>query len=146
MRRGIQPGKRRRGLSLLEVLVALGILTAGLLVVLAIFPYTLQAQRDAELLTKAAALAQMKVEEIRRNDSLNGTMISAIRSLAEPSEPVAFQNEPRLAYQFCGRSVIYTATGDGTDPRAQNGVARVIVRYASSFRPSQDVIYELRCN
>lgn len=133
-------------MSLLEVLVALGILTAGLLTVLAVFPYTLQAQRDAELLTKAAALAQMKVEEIRRDDSVDGALLSEIKTMSDPSEPIVFQNEPRLAYQFCGRTLLYGSEADPADPRAQSGVARVIIRYAPSFRPTQDVIYELRFN
>ena len=56
-------------MSLLEVMVALGILTAGILSIMAIFPYTIKAQQEGELLSEAAALAQMKAEEIRRDDS-----------------------------------------------------------------------------
>lgn len=133
----------RRGLSILEVLVALGILTAGMLSIMAIYPYTLKAQRDSELLSQAAGLAQMKAEEIRRDDTQAGAMIAAIKSMATPSDPIPFANEPRLTYSFCGETVMYRDV-DPQDYRAASGVARVIIRYASSFRSSQDAIYELR--
>lgn len=97
----------RRGLSLLEVLIALAILTAGILTIMAIFPYTLRAQRDAELLSEAAALAQMKVEEIRR-DSPNGILAGEIENMDKPAEPaIIFPNESRLAYTFSGKTLLY---------------------------------------
>lgn len=134
---------RRRGLSILEVLVALGILTAGMLSIMAIYPYTLKAQRDSELLSEAAVLAQMKAEEIRRDDTNTGAMVAAIKNLATPSDPIPFPNEPRLTYSYCGDTVMYKDL-DPLDYRAASGVARVVIRYAKSFRDSQDAIYELR--
>jgi type II secretory pathway pseudopilin PulG len=147
----IRSGTGRRGLSMLEVLVALGILTAGILSIMAIFPATLKAQRESELLSLAANLAQMKAEEIRKDDSslVNpasnnpGKLLIDIRAMTDPSAPMVFPNEPRLAYSYCGQTLLYKDL-DPTDPRAEPGVARVIIRYAPSFRASQDVIYELR--
>lgn len=139
------PGARgKRGLSLLEVLVAAGILTAGMLSILAIFPYTVKAQTDAELLTKAATLAQMKAEEIRRDDSTDARLVQAIQDLAAPTAPIAFLNEPRLTYSFSGQTILYQDVTNPGDPRIAGGVARVIIRYAPTYRPTQDVIYELR--
>jgi outer membrane lipid asymmetry maintenance protein MlaD len=119
------------------------ILTAGLLSIMAIYPYTLKAQRDAELLSEAVGLAQMKVEEIRRDDTQAHAMVTAIQGMATPSDPIPFPNEPRLTYSFCGETVMYRDI-DPQDYRAVTGVARVIIRYAQSFRASQDAIYELR--
>ena len=132
-----------RAFTLIEVLVALAVLTAGVLAVAAAFPYALETERDAELLTTAAALAQMKAEEIRRDNDQEGLLVEEIRNLPNPTEPVTFPREPRLAYSLSGRSILFN---EADDPRAAAGVARVIIRYASDFRPSQDVIYELRFN
>ena len=135
-----------RGFSLLEVLVGLAILTAGLVAAAAIFPQILDSQRDAELLTVAAALAQLKVEEVRRTNDRNDRLIDEIKSLANPTEPVAFANETRLAYSYSGVSVLYPAFENPGDPRAAPGVPRVIIRYAPTYRSTQDVVYELRFN
>ncbi|MCL5271001.1 MAG: prepilin-type N-terminal cleavage/methylation domain-containing protein [bacterium] len=135
----------RSGFSLLEVLVGMTILTAGVLAVAAVFPYLLRAESDAELLSEAAALAQMKAEEIRRDDSApdaTGVLRSEIRILPQPTTPIVFSMEPRLSYSFSGASLLYPAD----DPRGTPGVARVIIRYAPGFRESQEVVYELRFN
>ena len=128
---------------MIEVLVALGILLAGILAVAAVFPYTLQAQRDAEVLSLAGALAQMKVEEIRRDDSADGKLVQAIKDLAEPTAPIVFPNEPRLSYSFSGRPLVKAAD---VSTSASIAPAWVIVRYDKNYRPSQDVVYELAFN
>lgn len=133
---------RRRGFSLLEVLVALAVLTAGVLAIAAVFPKTLQAGNESLILTQAAALAQMKAEEIRRDNDRGGQLVDSIKNLPNPTDPVQFPREPRLTYSFSNRSLLYTA--DPSDPRAAAGVPRVIIRYAAEYRKSQDVVYELR--
>jgi prepilin-type N-terminal cleavage/methylation domain-containing protein len=134
-----------RGFTLIEVLVGLSILTAGVLAIMAIFPVLLRTQAEAEMLTIAASLAQMKAEEIRRDDDRNGSLVTAIRNLTEPTTPLVFPHERRLTYSFSGRSLRYGSV-DASDPRGSDGVARVIIRYAPDFRPSQDVVYEFRFN
>ncbi len=135
---------RKRGFSLLEAIVSLSILLVGIVMILLLFPGFLVSAREAELETKAVMLAQMKAEEIRRDDDTSGTLISAIRNLPAPTAPVTFGQEPLLAYQFSGTSLLYA----GTTPDGDPGVARVIVRYAPEFRqslrPNTDILYELR--
>jgi prepilin-type N-terminal cleavage/methylation domain-containing protein len=143
-RRHSTPRSPRQGFSLLEVLVGLSILSAGLLAIMAIFPYTLKGQRQAELLTEAVALAQMKAEEIRRDDSKSKKLVKAIQAMDQPSDPIAFPTEPRLTYSFCGRSLLYGT--DSADPRGASNVARVIIRYAPGLKQEQGVLYELRFN
>ncbi|MCE5229202.1 prepilin-type N-terminal cleavage/methylation domain-containing protein [bacterium] len=130
-----------RGFTLVEVLVALAIMAAGVLVIATVFPKTLEASDAAQTLTIAAGLAQMKAEEIRRDNDQDGQMIDQIKVRTTPTDPIAFPRQPNLTYSFSGRSLIYT---DPTDPRGAPGVPRVIIRYAAEFRKSQDVIYELR--
>ena len=133
-----------RGVTLLEAIVSLSILLVGIVLILQLFPRFLISARDAELETKAVLLAQMKAEEIRRDDDTSGTLVNSIRNLTAPTAPVEFVQEPDLAYQFCGTSLLYA----GTTPAGDPNVARVIVRYAPSFRqsssPNKDILYELR--
>lgn len=134
----------RRGLTLVEVMVSLAILLVGILTIVYFFPSSLEAAAVAEDRTKAAVLAQMKAEEIRRDDDQNNTLIETIRQLNTPTIAVTFPQEPTLAYQFSGRSILY----EGETPAGDPGIARVIIRYAPEFRqsnnPDRDVLYELR--
>jgi prepilin-type N-terminal cleavage/methylation domain-containing protein len=135
---------RSRGLTLIEVLISLAILLIGVLAVVFFFPQTLQSASNAEYRTKATVLAQMKAEEIRRDDDTTHTLIHAIEQLQTPTTPITFSQEPNLAYQFSGRSILY----EGETPAGDPGVARVIVRYSPEYRtssnPNKDILYELR--
>ncbi|MBU3910996.1 MAG: prepilin-type N-terminal cleavage/methylation domain-containing protein [Candidatus Omnitrophica bacterium] len=55
----------KRGFSLLELIIAIGVLAVGLVGVLQIFPVGLRASQRAGMITKAAFLAQNKIEEIK---------------------------------------------------------------------------------
>ena len=135
---------RAAGFTILEAIVSLSILLVGIVLILTLFPRFLINARDAEMETKAVMLAQMKAEEIRRDDDTSHTLIMAIQNLTTPTPPVEFAQEPTLAYQFSGTSILY----GGVTPQGDPGVARVIIRYAPDFRqsnnPNNDVLYELR--
>ncbi len=135
---------RTHGLTLVEVLISLAILMIGVLAVVFFFPQALQNASRAEYRTKAAVLAQMKAEELRRDDDTTHTLIHSIAQLQSPTELVTFAQEPDLAYQFSGTTILY----QGETPAGDPGVARVIVRYSPSYRvssnPNKDVLYELR--
>lgn len=55
----------RKGFSLLELIIAIGVLAIGLVGVLKIFPVGLRASYRAGMVTKAAFLAQNKIEEVK---------------------------------------------------------------------------------
>jgi prepilin-type N-terminal cleavage/methylation domain-containing protein len=133
-----------RGFSLLEVLVSLTILMVGILAIVFFFSQPLEAARNAEYRTKAALFAQMKAEEIRRDDDTTNTLIRTIEALTVPTTPITFPQDPNLAYQFSGRTILYP----GVSPQGDPGVARVIIRYSAEYRvstnPDKDVLYELR--
>lgn len=131
------------GYSLVEILVSMAILLAGLLAILNLFPQSFKANADAAIRARASLLAQTKAEEIRRDWDTTSPLIVTIRGLTTPTTPVPFPEDSRLAYSFCGVSLVDPVDTPG-DPRDDYGVARVIVRYAPSFKPSQDIIYELR--
>ncbi|MBN1515771.1 hypothetical protein JXA32_04290 [Candidatus Sumerlaeota bacterium] len=131
------------GFSLLEVLVSLMALLAGVLMIAIYFPRAVEQKYEAMYRTKAVALAQLKAEEIRLYDDLGHTKLEEIRALTRPTRPLPFPDEPKLSYQFSGVSLL-DPIDDSGDPRDDIGVARVIVRYSTDFRPSRDVLYELR--
>ena len=55
----------RKGFSLLELIIAVGVLAIGLVGVLQIFPVGLRASQRAGMITRAAFLAQNKIEEVK---------------------------------------------------------------------------------
>jgi len=132
-----------RGYSFLEVLISLIILACGILAIINFFPVAQRAGARAELLTKAAFLAQQKAEEVRRDNDGAGALIDSIRMLASETAPMVWEQDERLAYSFSGRSAL-DPVDDPDDPRDDWFVPRVIVRYNPAFRPSSEVLYELR--
>ncbi|MCC6546317.1 prepilin-type N-terminal cleavage/methylation domain-containing protein [Candidatus Sumerlaeota bacterium] len=134
----------RRGYTLAEVIVALAILLIGVVGVLQFFPVSLKATTEAALKSEAALLAQRKVEELRRDDDRLGTTVRTIQLSGAPTTPVPFPEDTRLAYQFSSRSLIYDNVDTVGTPEDDFGVARIVVRYNTEFRPSAEVLYELR--
>lgn len=132
-----------RAFSLLEILVSLAILLAGIISIINFYPLTLKASNQAADISAAVVLAQLKAEELRRDSSSYYNYIQTIRTLTTPTEPKPFPQAPHLTYCFCGVSLI-DPVDDPEDPRDDVGVARVIIRYNQSFRPGADVLYELR--
>ena len=56
---------RKKGFSLLELIIAIAVLAIGLVGVLQIFPIGLKASQRAGMMTKAAFLAQNKIEDVK---------------------------------------------------------------------------------
>jgi type II secretory pathway pseudopilin PulG len=132
-----------RAYSLLEVLVSVAILMAGIISIVNFFPMGLQAQHRAGDVSRAAFLAQMKAEEIRRDNDRFNNLINAIRSLRSPSQIITFPNDNRFAYCFCGISLL-DPRDDPDDPRDDYNVPRVIVMYSLEYRGKNEILYELR--
>lgn len=138
---------------MLEALVGVAIAAAGVVAIMAVFPSTLGSAEKAELQTIGAALAMMKIEEIRRDNDEGGRLLNQIKGLTEPTDPIVFPFEPRLAYSFSGTTVLF-ARRDGSgallddpdDPRDDPGVARILIRMAPSFDPSAKILSEFRFN
>ena len=58
----------KKGFSLLELIIAIGVLAIGLVGVLQIFPVGLRASYRSGMVTKAAFLAKNKIEEVKMTD------------------------------------------------------------------------------
>jgi len=56
---------KKRGFSLLELIIAIAVLAIGLVGVLQIFPIGLRASQRAGMMTKASFLAQNKIEDVK---------------------------------------------------------------------------------
>jgi general secretion pathway protein I len=63
-------GKRKRGFTLIEVVVAMAILGIGLVVIIELFAGGLRLGRASQEYTKAAGYARMKMEEINLASAL----------------------------------------------------------------------------
>jgi prepilin-type N-terminal cleavage/methylation domain-containing protein len=57
--------ERQKGFSLLELIIAIGVLAVGLVGILQIFPVGLRASYRSGMVTKATFLAQNKIEEVK---------------------------------------------------------------------------------
>lgn len=57
--------QRERGFSLIELVVALGLLGVGLIGVVRLFPVGLRASKRSEVISKATLLAQQQLEEVK---------------------------------------------------------------------------------
>ena len=137
------------GFSLLEVLVSIAILLVGLVMIIYFFPQMLRSTQDAEYHTKAALLAQLKAEEIQRDDDITSSLVTAISELREPTRPITFSQEPDLSYSFASQTILYP----GQSPEGDPDVPRVIISRTRSLQTGpavgqviapKDVLYELR--
>ncbi|OPZ03758.1 MAG: hypothetical protein BWZ10_03261 [candidate division BRC1 bacterium ADurb.BinA364] len=143
LRRGAARWRGRGGFTFLEVLVSLIILVSGVLAIANFFPVSLKASSRARLLSKAALLAQMKAEEIRRDADSAGATIDAIRLQADETTPQPFAEDPRMTYSFSGRSALDPV--DDPDNPADDWLApRVIVRENPAFSGKNGILFELR--
>lgn len=126
----------RRGYSLVEVVVAVMILLIGIVGVVEFIPPSLRAASESTLRGRAALLAQERLEELRRDANQSDDVFTAMHALPGPTAPLVFAQDSRMAYQFSPRSLL-----DGTDTTTD---LYVVVRYAADFRPSAEILYELR--
>lgn len=140
----------KRAFSLLEVLVSSALLVSGIVAILFFFPSNLRQNQRVVDISTAAYIAQMKAEEIRRDDTVNGDLIQAVQNLTSATAAVPFALDDRFAYRLVGISMLDPDDEDPNpppldpDPRDEEGVARVIVQYNRTFRESEDILYELR--
>lgn len=138
---------KRNGFTIVEIVVSMAILLAGIVAIINLFPWSLKAMNDAAVLTEASLLAQWKAEEIRRDNVITASetdYIDYIKTLTapEPTDGIAFEENDHLTYSFCGVSLL-DSVDDPADPRDDRGVARIIVRHNKNIDPKMKVIYEL---
>lgn len=136
--------RRNSAYTLVEVLVAMAILLVGIVGIVQFFPPSLRASSEAALKGRAALLAQQKEEELRRDGDKLGSLIRAIQLSATPTAPIPFPEDQRLTYQFSSRSLWLGSVDHPGDVEDDLGVARIVVRYNTEFRPAGEVLYELR--
>jgi len=146
--------------TLVEVLIAMGLILIGVTAAAAMLHQSVRDTQHAVDVTTAAYLAQLKAEEVRRDDNTAPSSYHRINDIkaitkANATTLVTWPQDTRFAYGFCGESVTApvgadtTATGDIKD---RSGVARVIICYSMEFKPRavsqqydpKTVLYELR--
>lgn len=127
--------KTRRAMTIVEIVVAMAVLLTGIVAILTYWPNNLRQNQRISDQNIAAYLAQMKAEEIRKDNSGAVTLIEEIQAMRVPSPPLTFPHDRRFAYSISGVSLL--------EPGQAVGIARIIVRYSRSFRPRQEILFEL---
>ncbi len=137
--------RTRRGMTLVEVIVALAIFLFGVVTLLNFFPLKVRTGTDATVLSEGVLLAQLKAQEIRRDNDPSGPFYAWMRSLTSPEPPggIPFEQNRDLRYAFSGRSVMDPVDDPGV-PEDDFNVPRIIVLSPTQSRFSNGVVYELR--
>ena len=89
--RGKMRGKKKQGISLIEVIIATGILSVGILGLINAFPQGIETTREQELAIIAGQIAQTKLEEIASlsyAEVIPGTIENKARTVADLSSPL----------------------------------------------------------
>lgn len=135
----------RRGLTLVEVVVALAIFLFGVVALLNFFPLKVRTGADASILTEAVFLAQQKAQEVRRDNAPDSLFFVWMRGLTDPAPAggIPFPQNPDLRYAFCGRSVLDPFDSPGV-PEDDFSVPRIIILSPTQARSPSGVVYELR--
>lgn len=125
--------------------MALSIFLFGVVALLNFFPLKVRTGVDAAVLTEAALLAQLKAQEVRRDNAPDSLFFLWMRSLPSPMPPegIPFGQNPDLRYAFCGRSVLDPDDDPGV-PEDDFGVPRIIILSPRHSRHANGVVYELR--
>lgn len=82
---------KQKGFTLIETLVALAVITIGLVVVLQVFPFGFSVERNSQLETQATLCAQEKIESLL---SKSFSELS-IGTVVESSLPIPFERFSR---------------------------------------------------
>ena len=105
----------KRGLSLLEAVIAMAILSIGLLIIIRIFPLTAKMSKTAEQSTIAANLGQAKIEEmfsLGYDNIAIGTLESKHR-LGSTADNPFYQYQRQTVTEYVDGDLNYSATETG---------------------------------
>ena len=88
-----------KGLTLIEVIFAVGILSVGLIAILSLFPAGLKMSQQATYTSRATILAQSIIEEIRLH-AASGESLSTIKGKYEITNRTALPEDGRFEYEI----------------------------------------------
>jgi len=115
---------KRSGFTLIEIVIALSILTIGIISLTALLTVGLAAFSTSQDITVASLKAQEKLEELKRNGVDSLATPPVLPSEGSFSSPTQFDDNPRFSYSV---AVSYIDDGTGTNT-AIDGLREVIVR------------------
>lgn len=117
------------------------ILATGIVAIVSFFPMSLRQNHLAIDKSIAAYLAQMKAEELRRDNNAGGALIDEIKEMRVETPRATFPIDKRFAYSFTGLSIPDPA--DPGNPASNHQVALIVVRYSRDYRATEDFLYRL---
>lgn len=112
---------KNQGISMIEAILAVAVLTIGILVAVTLFPFALKISKNAEQETIAADLAQAKIEEIFSlgyNDIGSGTVEARHRLANDPQNPF---------YDFERQTIVQLVNGNLANSATDLGLKKVTV-------------------
>lgn len=112
---------RQRGFTIIEAMIAIAVLTMGILVLVKIFPLALKISRSAEQSTIAMNLAQSKAEELffLDYDSINiGIIETKSRLSDDPDDPF---------YQYQRQTIVEYVDSDLQSSVSDTGMKKITI-------------------
>ncbi len=128
---------KKKGFSLIEALVAVGILSLGLVAVLGVFPLTLQVNKQSEKLSLASVYARTQLEQLSKlsyDDLPVGTYEARAKLAASINDP---------AYYLDRQTIINYVDSDLQNSASDNNLKKIIVTVFWKNKYAQDQTYVL---
>lgn len=125
--------KYEKGVTLIELFIAIFILIVGVFAVLTIFPFGIKVMKSSEMSTKAVELAQEKIEETI-SQSYSDMALGTVNEPSLPSPFNSFRREKKVNYVDPLNGMVESATDKGIKK------IEVTVYWPSIFKISQDNI------
>lgn len=117
----LKSANNHQGISMIEAILAVAVLTIGILVIVTLFPFALKISKSSEQETIAADLAQAKIEEIFSlgyNDISNGIVEARHHLASDPQNPF---------YDYERQTVVQLVNGNLANSATDLGLKKVTV-------------------
>lgn len=111
----MQPPERQRGVSLVELIVFLVVISVGLVALLNVFSQSMQTTNDPAINARALALAQAQLDDILARKFDENTPTGGVPACGSPGAPACLGIVPDTDYDDVGDYNGLSASPNGID-------------------------------